>query len=320
MARIHAAIMTGLALCAAPALAQPVVRGEAVIYERADFRGRHITVRSDMANFEFAGMIDRAASIFVVNGTWELCSEPYYRGSCRIYEPGQYKSLGNNQAPRVASARLVTPPPQGWSGGNPMQPAPERWMDVGKGDVSLFDARNFVGFLATLNEPMRDFERIGINDRVASIIVNRGTWEFCTDAQFKGTCRLYGPGEYRQLPSGQDDAYSSARPVAGAPSRVENPVARAPAPSGERWGAGRPRAIFFDSQDFHGRSLWVDATTPNLELVGFNDRAQSLIVEGGTWRMCSDAAGRGRCHDFGPGRYPILPQDLQSRLSSAQLR
>jgi len=317
MARIHAASMAAAALCAAQALAQPIMRGEAVIYERADFRGRHVTVRADMANFEFAGLVDRAASIFVVNGTWELCSDAYFRGSCRIYEPGQYKNLGN-QAQRVASARLVTPPPQGWTSGNPMQPAPERWLDVGKGDVSLFDARNFVGFLATLNEPVRDFDRIGINDRVASIIVNRGTWEFCTDAQFRGSCRLYGPGEYRQLPSGQDDAYSSARPVAGTPARVENPVGRAP--SSERWGAGRARVILFESQDFQGRSLWLDATTPNLELVGFNDRTQSLIVEGGTWRMCSDAAGAGNCQEFGPGRYPILPRDLQSRLSSASLR
>jgi hypothetical protein len=317
MARTHVVFMAALALGASLAQAQPIARGEAVVYERADFRGRNVTVRGDMANFEFAGFNDRAASLYIVSGTWELCTEAYFRGSCRIYEPGQYKNLGN-QALRVSSARLVTPPPQGWTGGNPMQPAPERWMDVGKGDVSLFDGRNFVGFLATLNEPMRDFARIGINDRVASIIVNRGTWEFCTDAQFRGTCRLYGPGEYRQLPSGQDDAYSSARPASAAASRVENPVARPPGP--DRWGAGRPRAILFDSQDFHGRSLWVDATTPNLELIGFNDRAQSLIVEGGTWRMCSDAAGGGNCHEFGPGRYPILPRDLQSRLSSAQLR
>lgn len=280
---------------AAVALAQ-APQGEVLIYERADFRGRSIAVRDDLGDFELAGMNDRAASLYVLSGTWELCTEAYYRGSCRYYEPGQYRSLGE-QARRISSGRLVG---AGQGAGHVLRPGAGRWQDVGRGDVSLFDARDFRGFLATLSDPARDFDRLGINDKVASIIVNRGTWEFCTDAQFRGACHVYGPGEYRSLASGRDDAYSSARALQPRSSRY--------------------RIALFEGAEFQGRSVWLAASMTDLELVDFNDRARSVVVEGGTWRLCSDAGNAGECHELGPGRYPAIPHGLQGRLSSVRMR
>ena len=177
----------------------------------------------------------------------------------------------------------------------------------GQGDVSLFDRRDFQGYLGSLDGTTRNFGPLGYNDRVASIIVRRGRWEFCTDAGFRGNCRTYGPGEYRSLAPGHDDAYSSAR-RAGGPDR--------PA---ERPGRG-PRITLFDSRNFQGRSLQLEDTAPNLEALGFNDRVESVVVHRGQWRLCSDAHGAGRCRTYGPGRYPDLPGDLRSRLSSVRLR
>ena len=271
-------------------------RGEVLIYERADFRGRSIAVRDDLGDFELAGMNDRAASLYVLSGTWELCTDAYYRGSCRYYEPGQYRSLGD-QARRISSARLVG---AGQGAGHVQSPGEGRWQGVGRGDVSVFDARDFRGFLATLSDPARDFERLGINDKVASIIVNRGTWEFCTDSLYRGACHVYGPGEYRSLPSGRDDAYSSARPLQ---------------PRGSRYRIG-----LFEGGDFQGRSVWLYAAMPDLERVDFNDRARSVVVESGIWRVCSDARSAGECLDLGPGRYPAIPHALQGRVSSVQPR
>lgn len=306
MKRIAAIVLLATA---ASVHAQP--RGEAVVFERAGFGGRSVALRDDMGNLDLVGFNDRAASLYVMDGTWEFCTDAWFRGSCRIYGPGQYRELGG-QARRISSGRLV-------GAGMPHAAAPGegRWQDVGRGDVSLFDARDFRGFLATLSDPARDFERIGINDRVASIIVNRGTWEFCTDAQFRGGCHVYGPGEYRSLPSGRDDAYSSARPVAPG-----LPVSSAPPGKGppDRWSARRARIGLFEGSEFQGRSVWLDGPMPNLELLDFNDRARSLVVEGGTWRLCSDAGGEGECHDFAPGRYPAIPRALSGKASSARVR
>ena len=35
--------------------------------------------------------------------------------------------------------------------------------------------------------------------RASSMRVERGYWMFCTDANFNGECRTFGPGDYPQL-------------------------------------------------------------------------------------------------------------------------
>lgn len=180
-----------------------------------------------------------------------------------------------------------------------------------RGDVSLFERRDFRGYLGSLDDDeddeVRNFERRGFNDRIGSLVVRRGRWQFCTDAGFRGNCRTYGPGEYRSLGDGHDNAYSSARRVAR--------------PGKGGGGKGRePRITLYDSTEFRGRALSLDETARNLEPLGFNDRVESVIVERGAWRLCSDAHGAGRCRDFAPGRYPVLPSELRSKLSSVLSR
>jgi hypothetical protein len=50
----------------------------------------------------------------------------------------------------------------------------------------------------------------------------------------------------------------------------------------------------------------------------FNDRASSLRVDSGYWIFCSDANFRGECRTFGPGDYPMLPPELNDRISSGR--
>ena len=57
-----------------------------------------------------------------------------------------------------------------------------------------------------------------------------------------------------------------------------------------------------------GQSTQVRGDVPNFEQIGFNDRAQSMIVHEGSWEACEHADFRGTCHTFGPGRYPTLAQ------------
>ncbi|MCY7386528.1 MAG: beta/gamma crystallin family protein [Burkholderiales bacterium] len=50
------------------------------------------------------------------------------------------------------------------------------------------------------------------NDMVSSLIVNRGRWELCSDARFRGNCKVYGPGRYPNV-RGNNDEYASIRRV-----------------------------------------------------------------------------------------------------------
>jgi uncharacterized protein YcfJ len=78
-------------------------------YEREDFAGRSFTAETQIRNFERYGFNDRASSVEVVHGRWEVCEDPKYSGRCIVLRPGRYPSLAamglNN---RVSSVRTVS--------------------------------------------------------------------------------------------------------------------------------------------------------------------------------------------------------------------
>jgi hypothetical protein len=57
-------------------------RVEIVLYERAGFAGRSVTV--DRATGSLGSFINRAASVEVFGGRWELCDQPDFRGHCTL--------------------------------------------------------------------------------------------------------------------------------------------------------------------------------------------------------------------------------------------
>ena len=60
---------------------------------------------------------------------------------------------------------------------------------------------------------MRDLANTGFNDRAQSLRVERGYWIFCSDAEFRGQCRTFGPGDYQRLPRALDNRISSGRRI-----------------------------------------------------------------------------------------------------------
>lgn len=282
-------------------LVLPATAEQIILYERHNFSGRNITVERDLANLDHLGFGNRASSAYVMSGTWELCTEPYYQGRCRTITPGEYRSLGG-QNNRVSSIRPV----RDWGGGGNTDGG---WGGAGAAEVVLYDGQNFQGQIGVLRGPTPNFEVLGVNDRVASLIVRRGTWEFCTDANYSNNCRVYGPGQYPQIWGGQDDRYSSARPVGSGSHPGPGPGS-----------GGQARIRIFEYPGFGGRSIWLRQSVDSFDRIDFNDRAESIVVEGGEWRLCSDANGQGNCQVFRPGQYPVLPPGLRNSVSSAYRR
>jgi uncharacterized protein YcfJ len=77
-------------------------------YEGEGFRGRVFSTRGEIANFDRTGFNDRASSVYVERGAWQICDDAYFRGHCEILRPGAYDSLAmmamNN---RISSVRPV---------------------------------------------------------------------------------------------------------------------------------------------------------------------------------------------------------------------
>jgi hypothetical protein len=77
--------------------------------------------------------------------------------------------------------------------------------------------------------------------------------------------------------------------------------------------------VLYELPDFGGSSLVVDRRElPNLEWMGFMDRAASMRIESGTWMFCTDTRFQGTCRTFGPGEYPRLTRDVDRKIASVR--
>jgi hypothetical protein len=80
----------------------------------------------------------------------------------------------------------------------------------------LYEGPNLTGRSFVINaEIVPDLAGTGFNDRASSLRIERGYWIFCSDANFFGECRTFGPGDYPTLPWDLAYRISSGRRIAG---------------------------------------------------------------------------------------------------------
>lgn len=275
-------------------------------YEHENFGGRRFASDNAVANFEQYGFNDRATSVYVAYGVWQLCTDAYFRGRCVQLNPGEYRSLGAmGISNRVSSARQV---------GNSAEPGPGPGVAT---PVQLFDRYDFGGASFPVNAAIDNLDFTRWNDRALSMIVNSGTWEVCNDAHFQGGCERFGPGRYPNLGSLSGRA-SSLRQIGGGGGGGGAVSGGGGGWYPDGWGS-RSRVVIYEGTNLTGRRYVIDADyVPNFDGTGFNDRASSLRIERGYWLFCSDANFQGDCRTFGPGDYPSLPAGLNDRISSGR--
>lgn len=76
---------------------------------------------------------------------------------------------------------------------------------------------------------------------------------------------------------------------------------------------------FYEGEAFRGRTFSTDKPVWNFERYGFNDRASSVIVDGGRWEVCDDARFQGRCVVLRRGSYDSLARmGMNNRISSVR--
>ena len=204
-------------------LATGQAAAELVLYEHDNFNGRSFSTRGRTDNLAQAGFNDRASSVVVRGGRWELCTDANFRGQCITLAPGSYASLrdmGVNDS--VSSAREA-----GWgggSGGGGGGGGGGGWggqggWGGGSDAIELFEHDDFGGRRLASNGSQPNLTRNGFNDRASSVIVRSGRWDLCTDSDYRGRCVTLGPGSYGSLrDQGVNDEISSIRPAGGPPS------------------------------------------------------------------------------------------------------
>lgn len=287
------------------------------LYERSEFRGNRLSLESPAPDLGGAGMAGRASSLVIHRGTWELCTQPGFRGTCITLGPGRYDRLppnlnnalysvrpldapGRPRPPGGSSVVDIVPPPPPPPGGEHGGGRP--WASA-QPAIVFYEHGNFSGRRLPLAGPAPNFQSFDFNDRASSVEVFRGRWQICRHADYNGECSVVGPGRYT-LDGRLQNAVSSARPMFG---RDDRPL------------DARGAVTLHDDADFRGRSVFVDRSVGNLKDLGFNDSALTMEVHAGRWELCSDADFSGRCWVFGPG-WHRLPDGLAYKLSSLRPR
>lgn len=75
-------------------------------YEGEGFRGRAFTTDRRVGDFERFGFNDRAASVVVDRGRWEVCEDAGFEGRCVVLRRGSYDSLESlGMTDRISSVR-----------------------------------------------------------------------------------------------------------------------------------------------------------------------------------------------------------------------
>lgn len=313
-----------LVIAAALSFAAAAGAQDVILYEDDDFNGQRYSVNGSVSDLAQAGFNDRASSLVIRGGSWQICADAWFRGQCVTLGPGNYRSLGAmGLNDSVSSLREI-----GWNGGGgrpgggsggPGYGAgpgsgggPGYAAAPGGGAIVLYESPGMTGRSYPLSGAMPNFGGSGFNDRASSAVVNSGTWQLCADADFMSTCEVFGPGTHADL-GGVTGRVSSARPIAiGGGSGGGNAGG-----GGGNWGGGT-RVVLYEGPNFQGRSYTLNADVmANLGDSGFNDRASSIRVERGYWMFCTDANFTGDCRTFGPGDYATL-SGLSNRISSGR--
>lgn len=180
-------------------------------YEDDNYGGRQFTAEQSVANFARNGFNDRVHSAVVHDGRWEICIDADFRGGCGILAPGAYPNLGA-YAGRISSVRPI----EGrYFSGRSDDRGRSREDDRGRSrdaHATPYEGRNLSGRAFQLDDTVSNLGKTGVNDRASSLRVDRGYWIFCSDSEFRGECRTFGPGDYASLP-GLNNVISSGRRI-----------------------------------------------------------------------------------------------------------
>src|SRR5213080_1754314 len=95
-------------LAAAALVAAGAASAQVTFYENDGFRGHTFRTDRPVSDFTRFGFNDRASSVVVDRGRWEVCEDVRFEGRCVVLRRGSYDSLrGMGMENRISSVRRV---------------------------------------------------------------------------------------------------------------------------------------------------------------------------------------------------------------------
>jgi len=188
-------------------------QGGAVLYSDAGFRGEAVRIDGAVPSLGRIGFNDRASSIAINRGVWEVCVDANFRGRCEIIDASAGRLNAYRLNDNISSLR-----PAGydrgwrddrredrrdhWRGG-------DRW--GGGAGLVLFPDSDQRGPALEISQDVADLSHYRFNDRASSFYVSGGTWQVCEHANYRGRCEILTAGAGDLKPIRMNDNISSIR-------------------------------------------------------------------------------------------------------------
>jgi hypothetical protein len=183
-------------------------------------------------------------------------------------------------------------------------------------DVELYDQPDFRGVRLTLSAATPDLAAYGVGGRVASVVVKRGQWEFCTQPQFGGACISVGPGPLRAAAPGTCAA-TCQQPARAAGTGNCRGMAPRPDAAQRASGTAGHRPVQRRVQRSRRWRCARRYARPAGSVRFQRHRPTSVEVRSGSWDLCNDGGFAGACLRLGPGRH-LLPPGFRGAVSSVR--
>ncbi|MEM9668946.1 MAG: beta/gamma crystallin-related protein [Pseudomonadota bacterium] len=187
---------------------------------------------------------------------------------------------------------------------SPEAEADKRGFHQGGAEIILYSDTNFRGEARVYYGDIESLKYDGFNNIARSVEIRGGAWTLCEHSSGRGRCRTI---DY-SIPYLDDiglDCKLTSFYQAGY--------------GGGKRGGGFQQSAFpvtlFTRDDFRGRAVGIDGPT-NLRDIGFNNDADSILVDFGSWIVCTKSDLRGRCEVLGRSVRNLDRLDLGEKISS----
>ena len=149
---------------------RPPTNANIVLFDRTSFRGQSNSYDRPTPNLFGAG--NRAQSVTVGGGQWQLCDRVNFGGRCITVSRNISNLATVGMRNRIQSLR-----PMGFN------PGPGPFPPPSVGQITLFTQQNYLGMPTTFNR-----ERSNIVKVTRSATVQSGSWQLCDAPNFTGRC------------------------------------------------------------------------------------------------------------------------------------
>ena len=233
-------------------------------------------------DLRFIGRNDSFSSAKVYSGIWELCDKRSSSGRCIYLDANEPDFATFDFDNKISSIREFSgewPPTEG---------------------IFLYAGKNYTSGGKFLKQGMNlNLRGYDLENEISSYQVVSGVWEGCEGPLYRGWCNTL-TGDKPDLSNfQQDNKFASVRQL------------------------DRPRGgiIFYSEKRFRGDQKYLYAgeylnfglNSPNID-----NEAQSAIVLGGEWLVCSEPGLRGQCESISAAVGDLATLGLDGKISSAK--